>query len=235
MPFASTCYLVKNHVLPHMKFSQEALDPDMALCYHLRANNVFMHVHNELDYGHLVNSDSFNTKLTRPDFYQLFTNPLDWEQRYIHPDYHKLFEPNVTFDQPCTDVYRFPIANVKFCEDMVAIMEAFGKWSDGSNSDKRLEGGYEAVPTRDIHMNQVGLEPMWLKFLQIYVRPLQETVYTGYFHNVSDFPVGIGVFLLEFHWVFVLAPALFDELHGALSSGRATVSATPPRLLNVHD
>lgn len=170
-----------------MKFVREAFDPDMALCHHLRAKNIFMHVHNELDYGHLINAESFNAKLTKPDFYQIFANPLDWEKRYIHPDYHKLFVPGVVFDQPCTDVYRFPVATVAFCEDMVAIMEAFGKWSDGSNSDKRLEGGYEAVPTRDIHANQVGLEPMWMQFLQVYVRPLQEAVYTGYFHDVSGF------------------------------------------------
>lgn len=178
-----------------MKFVQEALDPDMSLCHHLRAKNIFMHVTNELIYGHLINGESFNTQLTKPDFYQLFTNPMDWETRYIHPDYHKLFEPNVTYDQPCTDVYRFPIGTVQFCEDMIAIMEAYGKWSDGSNSDKRLEGGYEAVPTRDIHMNQVGLEPLWLKFLQIYVKPLQEAVYLGYFHDVS--------FLFESNWFWI--------------------------------
>ena len=34
-------------------------------------------------------------------------------------------------------------------------MEHFGKWSTGGNQDKRLDGGYENVPTRDIHMNQV--------------------------------------------------------------------------------
>lgn len=185
MPFVTTVYLAKKHVLSHMRFVHEAMDTDMALCHHLRAKNIFMHVANELNWGHLINSDTFNPKLTNPDFYQLFANQLDWEQRYIHPDYHKLLAPNVTFDQPCPDVYRFPVATTAFCDDMVGIMEAFGKWSDGSNSDKRLEGGYEAVPTRDIHTNQVGLEPMWLKFLQLYVRPLQEAVYTGYFHDVS--------------------------------------------------
>lgn len=46
-----------------------------------------------------------------------------------------------------------------------------------------MNGGYEAVPTRDIHMNQVGWERHWLHFLAEYVRPLQEYVFTGYFHN----------------------------------------------------
>ena len=34
-------------------------------------------------------------------------------------------------------------------------MEHFGKWSSGDNEDSRIDGGYENVPTRDIHMNQV--------------------------------------------------------------------------------
>ena len=35
-------------------------------------------------------------------------------------------------------------------------MEHFGQWSGGSHEDKRLSGGYENVPTQDIHMNQVS-------------------------------------------------------------------------------
>lgn len=63
------------------------------------------------------------------------------------------------------------------------MMESFGQWSSGSNNDDRLTGGYEAVPTRDIHMNQVGFEPHWLNFLQKYVRPFQEKVFLGYYHD----------------------------------------------------
>ena len=36
-------------------------------------------------------------------------------------------------------------------------MEHFGQWSGGTNYDKRISGGFENVPTRDIHMNQVCL------------------------------------------------------------------------------
>lgn len=63
------------------------------------------------------------------------------------------------------------------------MMENYGKWSDGNNHDSRLEGGYEAVPTRDIHMNQVGWERHWLYFLQKFVRPLQEKIFVGYLHD----------------------------------------------------
>ena len=50
--------------------------------------------------------------------------------------------------------------------------------------DPRLEGGYESVPTRDIHMKQIGFEPGWLHFLQHYVQPLQQRVYEGYWNDV---------------------------------------------------
>lgn len=177
---------MKKSVLNKLSFVHESYDPDMAMCHHLRTHNIFMHVDNLEDLGHLINGDQFNTRLTRPNFYMLLSNQKDWERRYIHPEYYKSLEPNATHIQPCPDVYWFPIATEEFCQDLIAIMESFGRWSDGSNHDKRLEGGYEAVPTRDIHMNQVGLEKMWLKFLQVYVRPLQEAVFIGYFHDVSS-------------------------------------------------
>lgn len=144
-----------------------------------------MYIINDRFYGHLVNAENFDITVTRPDFYTLFTNKFDWTRKYIHADYEKQLEANYSYNQPCTDVFWFKIATDAFCDDMVAIMEAFGKWSDGSNKDERLEGGYEAVPTRDIHMKQVGLDALWLEFLNDFVRPLQEKVFLGYYHNVS--------------------------------------------------
>ncbi len=52
--------------------------------------------------------------------------------------------------------------------------------------DTRLDGGYENVPTVDIHMNQVGMEAQWLEFLRLYVEPLQTKVFTGYYHYVCN-------------------------------------------------
>ena len=43
-----------------------------------------------------------------------------------------------------------------FVRELVEELEHFGEWSSGDNEDKRLDGGYENVPTRDIHMNQVN-------------------------------------------------------------------------------
>lgn len=35
--------------------------------------------------------------------------------------------------QPCPDVYWFPIVTPRFCNELVDIVETFGKWSTGSN------------------------------------------------------------------------------------------------------
>ena len=52
--------------------------------------------------------------------------------------------------------------------------------------DPRLEGGYENVPTRDIHLRQIGMDRQWLYFLQEFVRPLQERIFLGYHHYVRE-------------------------------------------------
>jgi procollagen-lysine,2-oxoglutarate 5-dioxygenase, invertebrate len=170
--------------LPKLSFRLGDHDADMALCYNTRKANIFMYATNVLNFGHLIDDEVFDTTTARPDFYNFFNNMYDWERRYIHADYHKVLDGNITdIEQPCPDVYRLPLGTTRFCEDLVAIVEQYGKWSDGSNSDKRLQGGYEAVPTRDIHMNQVGLERIWLHFLKVYVRPFQEKIFLGYFHD----------------------------------------------------
>ncbi|KAF5287566.1 hypothetical protein FQA39_LY15895 [Lamprigera yunnana] len=188
VPFISSCYLVNATVLKkynrnQLHYNKDNLDADMAFCANLNHLDVFMYVSNRLEFGHLINPESFDVKRTCPDMYQIFDNSRDWNERYIHSDYPENFNPNKKLMQPCPDVYWMPIVSQRFCDDLIAMMEAFGGWSDGRNEDNRLTGGYEAVPTRDIHMNQVGWEPHWMLFLQKWVRPLQEHVFTGYFHD----------------------------------------------------
>lgn len=183
VPFISSSYLIKSKILNKLSYTKAEVDADMALAEHLRNHGIFMFVANVNEYGHLINPDGFDSTKTRPEFYELFSNQFDWEKRYIREDYYAQLLEETVPKQPCTDVYWFPIGTDIFTESMIDIVEAFGKWSDGSNKDARLQGGYEAVPTRDIHMNQVGLDAVWLKFLQLYIKPLQEKVFLGYFHD----------------------------------------------------
>jgi len=186
VPFVSNCYLIQGSLIHNEEtrpsYVHKMLDPDMALMANIRAKGEFIYVTNRLNFGHLVNAEDFETSHLHNELWEMERNRYDWELRYLHPNYSAsvgLENP----EQPCPDVYWFPMFTERFCADFVAEAEHFGKWSDGSNNDKRLEGGYEAVPTRDIHMNQIGFDEEWLYVLDFYVRPLQETVFKGYFHK----------------------------------------------------
>uniref|UniRef100_A0AAQ4PY35 procollagen-lysine 5-dioxygenase n=1 Tax=Gasterosteus aculeatus aculeatus TaxID=481459 RepID=A0AAQ4PY35_GASAC len=97
-------------------------------------------------------------------------------------NYSKIFEDENNFvEQPCPDVYWFPAFSEKMCDHLVETMEHNGQWSGGSHKDERLAGGYENVPTVDIHMTQIEFEKEWLKFLKEYIAPVTEKLYPGYF------------------------------------------------------
>ncbi|XP_069364652.1 procollagen-lysine,2-oxoglutarate 5-dioxygenase [Maniola hyperantus] len=200
VPFITNCYLMKMSLFRKesakaVSYIKDDLDADMAFCAHLRDQGIMMHVSNEQYLGRLVNPESFDVSRTNPDVYQVIDNRVDWERRYLHPQYYDIFAEGHNHSMPCPDVYWFPMTTLRFCKEWIEIMEAFGQWSDGSNQDKRLESGYEAVPTRDIHMSQVGLEKHWLYILKTYVRPLQELVFIGYYHNP---PVSLMNFVVRY-------------------------------------
>lgn len=50
--------------------------------------------------------------------------------------------------------------------------------------DSRIQGGYENVPTIDIHMNQINFEKEWHKFLLEFIAPITEKMYPGYYTKV---------------------------------------------------
>ncbi|KAL8624347.1 hypothetical protein ACOMHN_044778 [Nucella lapillus] len=186
VPFVTNVMLIQGHKLNDLRnaHSYEAdVDPDMAFCLRARDMGHFMFATNVKRYGHLVNPDHFETSHTVNELFNIFENPFDWEARYLHENYSNNFEEDVVTEQPCPDVYWLPIFTEIFCDEFVAVMEASDKWSNGAHKDPRLAGGYENVPTVDIHMNQVGYERHWLHILDTYVRPLQEHVFTGYFHR----------------------------------------------------
>ncbi|PVD36874.1 hypothetical protein C0Q70_03864 [Pomacea canaliculata] len=186
VPFVTNTYLAQGHIIRSLRnayTNNQDLDPDMSFCQNARDLGYFMYVTNQKHYGHLVNPDNFETSHLFNDMYNMFENPTDWESKYIHPNYSATLQKGTEIEQPCPDVYWFPIVSETFCDEFVATMEASGKWSNGGHSDPRLAGGYENVPTVDVHMNQVGFERHWLHFLATYVRPVQESVFTGYFHN----------------------------------------------------
>lgn len=179
--------------LSHFDAKFPNVKPVLILSRQLRAANVFQHVTNRQEFGHLIDPSNYNISRLYPDFYELPTNKHDWEREYLHENYTDLFDerdedetnyPNrIRLEEPCPDVYWFPLVSERFCNQLIEMMEQFGQWSSGTNSDPRIEGGYESVPTRDIHFKQVGLHDLWLQFLRDYVQPVQLKEYIGYEHD----------------------------------------------------
>ena len=73
------------------------------------------------------------------------------------------------------------------------------------SKDERLGGGYENVPTVDIHTNQIGWEPQWLEILKSYVGPYSAKAFEGYYTEVSLELLGLE-HGRGFRWVFMPPP-----------------------------
>ncbi|XP_029911050.1 procollagen-lysine,2-oxoglutarate 5-dioxygenase 1 isoform X2 [Myripristis murdjan] len=185
VPYVSSVFLVKGSLLrselsEHDLFTSDVLDPDMAFCDKVRSKGVFMYATNMHTFGRILSTENYETQHLHNDLWQIFENTLDWEERYIHENYTRIMKDKL-IETPCPDVYWFPIFSDIACNHLVEEMEHFGQWSGGGNKDTRIQGGYENVPTIDIHMNQVGYEKEWHKLLLDYVAPITEKMYPGYY------------------------------------------------------
>ncbi|XP_029435184.1 procollagen-lysine,2-oxoglutarate 5-dioxygenase 1 isoform X2 [Rhinatrema bivittatum] len=185
VPYVSGVYLVKGSTLRSELnrrdlYHSSKMDPDMAFCYNVRKEGVFMFLTNREEFGNILSLDNYQTNHLHNDLWQIFSNPKDWEDKYIHENYTMILHGRL-LETPCPDVYWFPIFTEAACDELIEEMEHFGQWSSGGNMDSRLQGGYENIPTIDIHMNQIGYEREWQKFLQEYIVPITQTVYPGYY------------------------------------------------------
>uniref|UniRef100_A0AAQ5Y724 procollagen-lysine 5-dioxygenase n=1 Tax=Amphiprion ocellaris TaxID=80972 RepID=A0AAQ5Y724_AMPOC len=198
IPYMAHVYLVKGSVLRNeLKernyFVLEKLDPDMALCRNAREMGVFMYITNRHDFGRLISTANYNISHYNNDLWQIFENPV-----VSHYDLSLFFTHNSSRSrcdsslfsvvslcllllQPCPDVFWFPVFSVKACDEIVEEMEHYGSWSGGKHEDKRISGGYETVPTDDIHMKQIGFDKEWLHFIREFISPVTLKVFSGYY------------------------------------------------------
>jgi len=186
VPYVSGAYLVHGRHIPMLSrqsaYMDSVLDSDMALCKLLREQLIFIYVDNRVYYGHLTDSSNFETSHLHNDLYTIIDNVYTWQKKYVHPDYETVLHhvPFEQIEQPCHDVFWLPLTTPTFCRHLVEEVENLGEWSAGKNDDPRLTGGYENVPTVDIHMNQIGFEKQWLYFLREFIVPYNAKVFKGY-------------------------------------------------------
>ncbi|XP_032818072.1 procollagen-lysine,2-oxoglutarate 5-dioxygenase 2-like isoform X1 [Petromyzon marinus] len=186
VPYLASAYLVQGTLLrgemrkPDV-FVRDNTDPDMVFCRRARDLGVFMYLTNHHEFGRLISTENYNTTHLHNDLWQIFENQVDWQEKYIHPNWTNIFTDDSIMKQPCPDVFWFPIFSDVMCDHLVEEMEHYGQWSGGSNKDERISGGYENVPTIDIHMTQVNFEREWLKFLRDYIAPVTTKLFAGYY------------------------------------------------------
>ncbi|XP_077168253.1 procollagen-lysine,2-oxoglutarate 5-dioxygenase 1 [Paroedura picta] len=185
VPYISSIYLIKSGILRSQLaqadlFHIGKLDADMAFCHNVREQGIFLFVTNQQHFGHILSLENYQTAHLHNDLWQIFSNPEDWKEKYIHENYTAALKGKGV-ETPCPDVYWFPLFTDTACDELVEEMENFGQWSRGDNTDNRILGGYENVPTIDIHMNQINFEREWYKFLLDYIAPITEKLYPGYY------------------------------------------------------
>ncbi|XP_032238618.2 multifunctional procollagen lysine hydroxylase and glycosyltransferase LH3 isoform X2 [Nematostella vectensis] len=181
--YVTGSYLIQKDVLPKLKhaYSYGNLEPDLSFSKYLRDNGIFMYVTNMHYFGRLKETDTVTTNHLHNDLWQIFDNQIDWEERYLHPNYSQNLNKSIPLKMPCNDVFWFPLMSETWATHMIEEMEHYGKWSGGKHEDARLNGGYENVPTVDIHMNQVGWEREWLHLLKTYIVPVNTRIFPGYY------------------------------------------------------
>ncbi|XP_077344367.1 procollagen-lysine,2-oxoglutarate 5-dioxygenase 2 isoform X2 [Lithobates pipiens] len=185
IPYLANVYLIKGQTLrtelkERNHFTLDRLDPDMALCKNVREMGVFMYITNRHEFGRLISTANYNISHYNNDLWQIFENPVDWKLKYINANYSKIFTENIV-EQPCPDVFWFPVFTEEACDEIVEEMEHYGQWSGSKSTDTRIAGGYENVPTDDIHMSQIGMDNEWLHFIREYIAPVTLKVFAGYY------------------------------------------------------
>ncbi|OAF69316.1 hypothetical protein A3Q56_02954 [Intoshia linei] len=131
----------------------------------------------------LMKSSVFNTVKTRKvisDIYEIKKNRNIWEQKYIKPKFFDEIREGTPVVERCTDVFEFSLFTETFCNDIIHVANAYNEWSGAKHQDDRLAGGYENVPTDDVHMIQFDFVEQWNDILFNYVKVSAEKCFTGY-------------------------------------------------------
>lgn len=137
---------------------------------------VGVYADNRVVYGELLASEEYaQPDSLYPSLFEASENPQWWRKRYMVKKHHE-----VPLDEKCPDAYAARVFNDRFCKELREVVIAEDNWSSGKNDDERIQGGYENVPTQDIHMNQFGWHESWETVLRLFLRPLVYRAYEGF-------------------------------------------------------
>jgi len=134
--------------------------------------------------GHRISSNYFNTKRPHPELYQVLQNRFDWEISYLHPNWKTALTQSGPVEEPCPDVFRFPLVTENFCREMIETSERQGKWNIGTNyngsSPTEEHPNPDPYPTVDVDFESIGFVDHWLRIVEDYVSPLRRKVFSDF-------------------------------------------------------
>lgn len=152
---------------------------------------------------HLLGGSNGNEEMKHSDIKNIVMYDLAegrdssvWENTCLHPEYLKCKQNLDTLPvQTYLDgkIIEFPLFSDDFCKMLIDELEHFGKWSGGGHdghADPRIQGGYENVPTQDIHMHQIGWEDQWKKIELTYLKPIVQKYFN---HELTSFNINFAV------------------------------------------
>ncbi len=201
VPYVTGMIMMSRDVIeqiPALFTANPSLDMDMRICKNLRDRNVFMWVTNENSNLNAYSYRRPDVMVYKPDLpvgmdeitifdygknSQKIPDEL-WERKYLDPRFMVHYYGNqlpALCKEPCKDAYNLPVFTKAFADEIIKAANDLGDWSDGRSDkvDPRL-GTYENVPTRDIHMHQLGFHDQWEKIVKKYIAPVVSAVYNGY-------------------------------------------------------
>lgn len=174
--YVSACFLMKKDNFKKEYFTEniEMGDGwDMALCYNLRKNNIFMWVVNYEEFGVLKDFKGEETELN-----------IEELDRYVKTILRKDFLESPKIVEIGENILKIPIFREEFCIDLINKCNNFGDWSKGGDSyfDKRISN-VENYPTQDIHLHQLGFGEVWGYIVDKYISKL---VWDYYKYSTKD-------------------------------------------------
>lgn len=181
VPYVSQCFLMKKEYFNEEIFTKN-MDKgdgwDMAMCYNLRLNNIFMWVMNVEIYGSFI------------DFKSIHNDEAEMD-KYVRTILRKDFLEQPKLEEIGENILKINIFTEEFCNLIIEKCNNYGNWSKGGEQyfDKRISN-VENHPTQDIHLHQINLDKVWGYIIHRYISPL---IYDYYKYSTKDINIAFVV------------------------------------------
>jgi len=182
VPYITSNLLIHSKIFDKYNLIQDTtfFDLDMKICHNLRINNKSMYLINKKLYGYILQENQKKTILNiNDDLKNNWTTDKIFSSEYLK-FYYSDDMTVLNEVEKGSDIWCFPFFTPEFCDYLVEFAETIGEWSGGiytkGTLDKRI-GTVENIPTQDVHLKDLGLEPFWLKIINEHFKKIMSKLY----------------------------------------------------------